>query len=104
MDDAGIPDSEISDAILDPVTSELISMLEGGSKTIADLAESSGLGADEIRTRFGPLIEQGLIVREEGENGATYSADAEKLDSALSASHNFDGAIDLVTKMDTFLN
>ena len=95
---------KVLDAILDPVTSELISMLEDGPKTVAVLCERSKLVADDVHARFSPLVEQGIILRTDTDGQTTYSADPKKLDAALSKSRHFDGTIDLVTQMDTFLN
>ena len=90
--------------MLDPITSELISMLEAGSKTIQELCTSSNLEASNIHDRFAPLVEECLIVRTGNDNDTVYSANSDKFDSMLSDSKHFDGAIDMVAKMDTFLN
>lgn len=95
---------KILDAMLDSVTSKLISLLEDGSKTVTELCSSSDLAADDIHNRFAPLVKHGLIVRTDGKDDTTYSVNADKLDSALSKSNHFDGAIGMVSQMDTFLN
>ncbi len=95
--------SKILDAMLDETTSTLISALESGPKTVAELSQSSGIGVDDIHKRFAPLVNAGLIVRTDTQNETTYSADAEKLDAALK-SHNFDESINVITQMDSYLN
>lgn len=89
--------------MLDPVTSKLISLLEGGSKTVTEMSSLSSVDIPDIHTRFTPLVKGGLIVRADTQNDTTYSANADKLDAAFK-SHNFDETINLVTQMDTFLN
>lgn len=96
-------DSKILDLMLDPVTSELISLLEGGPKTVTEMSSSSSVNVDEIHSRLAPLVNVGLILRTDTQGDTTYSADADKLDAAFKA-HNFDETINLVTQMDTYLN
>lgn len=92
------------DALLDPVTSGIVSELEGGPRTLRQLCESTGLGAAEVESRLSPLRAGGLVAAAGEGPGASYSADASRIDEALSRSGHFDGAIDMVTKMDSFLN
>lgn len=95
---------EALNALLDPVTSGIVSGLEGGPRTLRQLCESSGLGAAEVESRLSPLLAGGLVAASGEGPDASYSADASRIDEALSRSGHFDGAIDMVTKMDSFLN
>ncbi len=97
-------DQKALDALLDPVTSGLVSSLEGGSRTLAQLCESSGLSAADITERLSYLSEHGLLDRTGEGDTVTYAVNAKKIDAVLSRSGHFDGAIDMVTQMDSFLN
>ncbi|CAI9830611.1 conserved hypothetical protein [Nitrosopumilaceae archaeon] len=90
----------VVECMFDPVTSSIIAELEDGPKGIPHLAAAASVGEDEVLERLSYMIECGLVTRE----GGTLAADHEKLSSIVEESSNFDGAIDGLEKLDTYLN
>lgn len=89
--------------MMDTTTSQLLSLLESGPKTVTEMSSTSGVDAAEIHKRFEPLARGALVIRTDTKDNTTYSADAAKLDEAFK-SHNFDETINVVTQMDSYLN
>jgi len=73
-------------------------------KKFLTLLKKSGISEDEIRNQLSYLIEHNFLT-ETMENGKTvFSANAEKLAKIMENEENFDGAMDGLAKMDSYLN
>ena len=96
--------NKIIDCMFDPNISEIIAELENGGKEISYLVKKSNTSENEIRTKLSYLLKHGFII-ETMENGtAVFSANSEKLTQIMENEENFDGAVDGLTKLDSYLN
>lgn len=90
--------------MFDPKTSEIISYLEKGEILLSVLAKKSNLPEKEVLDRLSYLIKHNFIFKKNYESQLTLSANLDKLNSVVENENNFDGAIDGLTKMDSYLN
>ena len=98
--------------MFDPTTSDIIARLEEGKKTLQELAQQTQIAKEEILDRLDYLIEHHFIIKEvieehDNDNDSSnivISANAEKFDSIMKNDERFDGVIDGLTKMDSYLN
>jgi len=96
--------SKIIDCMFDPNISEILAELEHGGKEISHLVEKSGISEVEMRNQLSYLLEHNFLI-ETIENGKTvFSANAEKLAKIMENEENFEGAMDGLAKMDSYLN
>ncbi|RDJ31769.1 MAG: ArsR family transcriptional regulator [Crenarchaeota archaeon] len=95
---------KIIDCIFDPITSQILSELEDGEKNISHLSNQTEISENEIQDRLFYLVETGFVTMTNDGQSISYSADAEKLSKVIEDEQNFDGAIDGLTKMDSYLN
>jgi len=96
--------NKIIDCMFDPNISEILADLEHGGKEISYLVEKSGISEDEIRNQLSYLVEHNFLT-ETIENGKTvFSANAEKLAKIMENEENFEGAMDGLATMDSYLN
>ncbi len=91
---------KLMECMLDEVTGPIIAELESGPKNMGYLMDKYGLDMNEIEDKLGYMIEHGFIIR----NDDMLTADAEKLASLMENEENYNGIIDSVTEMDSYLN
>jgi len=94
---------KIIDCMFDPITSELLAELENGSKDSSYLAQKYSMTETEIKEKLSYLIEHGFVMEKIEQEKLFFTANEEKLASIVE-SDQFDGAIDGLTKMDSYLN
>ncbi|MCV0366425.1 MAG: hypothetical protein K5798_04045 [Nitrosopumilus sp.] len=95
---------KVVDCMFDPVTSSILAELEDGEKECSFLAKQSSISENDVLERLSYLIEHNFILQNfDGEN-CILSANAEKLNSIVENSDNFDATISGLEKMDSYLN
>lgn len=95
---------KVVDCMFDPVTSEILAELEDGEKECSFLSRQTSISESEVLERLSYLIENEFIYKTENDGKCILSANSEKLTSIVENSENFDGAIDGLEKMDSYLN
>ena len=99
---------KIIDCMFDPVTSTIIAELENGAKKCSFLATTASIPESDVLDRLTYLIEHGFIHKRCPDDNdicnCTLEADTDKLSSIVSDNSNFDGAVDGLEKMDSYLN
>jgi len=94
----------IIDCMFDPITSEILAELEDGEKECSILAQQFTLSESELLERLDYLIECEFLIKTIENDQCSISANTEKLGSLLEDSDAFDGAINGLEKMDSYLN
>ena len=95
---------KIVDCMFDPVTSSILAELEDGEKECSFLAEKSSISESEVFERLSYLLDHGFIFKNSNNGKSVFSANTEKLTQIIENSDNFNGAINGLEKMDTYLN
>ena len=95
---------KIIDCMFDPITSEILAELEDGKKECSILAQQFSMSESDLLERLDYLIECEFLSKTLENNKCSLSANTEKLGSLLEASDAFDGAINGLEKMDSYLN
>ena len=95
---------KVVDCMFDPVTSSLLAELESGKKTCMYLAETSSISENEVLEKLSYLLEHDFIFQNTENDSLVFSANIEKLNQIVENSENFDGAINGLEKMDSYLN
>jgi len=95
---------KIIDCMFDPITSEILAELEDGEKECSILAQQFTLSESELLERLDYLIECEFLTKTIENDQCSISANTEKLGSLLEDSDAFDGAINGLEKMDSYLN
>ena len=95
---------KIIDCMFDPITSEILAELEDGEKECSILAQQFTLSESELLERLDYLIECEFLTKTVENDQCSISANTEKLGSLLEDSDAFDGAINGLEKMDSYLN
>ena len=95
---------KVVDCMFDPTTASILAELEDGEKECSFLAQQASISESEVLERLSYLIEHGFITKNSDEGKCVLAANSEKLTSIVENSENFDGAIDGLEKMDSYLN
>ena len=95
---------KIIDCMFDPITSEILAELEDGKKQCSPLALKFSMSEPDILKRLDYLIECNFLFKTFENDKYFLSANAKKLGSLLEDSDAFDGAINGLEKMDSYLN
>ena len=95
---------KVIDCMFDPITSEILAELEDGKKECSILAQQFSLSKSELLERLDYLIECEFLTKAVENDQCSISANTEKLGSLLEDSDAFDGAINGLEKMDSYLN
>ena len=90
--------------MFNPEISEILAELENGGKDSAYLSEKFEISENEIHDRLSYLIEHDFVHEEKTGDNAIFTADGEKLTKILENEKNFDGIVDGLTEMDSYLN
>ena len=92
------------DCMFDPITSEILAELEDGKKECFILAQQFSMSESDLLERLAYLIECNFLFKTFENDKCSLFANAEKLGSLLEGSDAFDGAINGLEKMDSYLN
>ena len=95
---------KVIDCMFDPITSEILAELEDGEKKCSILARQFSMSESDLLERLDYLIECGFLSKTLENDKCSLSANTEKLGSLLEDSDAFDGAINGLEKMDSYLN
>ena len=95
---------KIVDCMFDPITSEILAELEDGKKECSILSHQFSMSESDLLKRLDYLIECNFIFKTFENHKCFLSANAEKLGSLLEGSDAFDGAINGLETMDSYLN
>ena len=95
---------KVVDCMFDPITASILAELEDGEKECSFLAQQISISESEVLERLSYLIEHGFITKNSDDGKCVLTANSEKLTSIVENSENFDGAIDGLEKMDSYLN
>ena len=95
---------KVVDCMFDPTTASILAELEDGEKECSFLAQQASISESEVLERLSYLIKHGFITKNSDDEKCLLSANSEKLTSIVENSENFDGAIDGLEKMDSYLN
>jgi hypothetical protein len=95
---------KIIDCMFDPITSEILAELEDGEKECPVLSQQFSMSESELLERLDYLIECEFLTKTIENDQCSISANTEKLGSLLEDSDAFDGAINGLEKMDSYLN
>ena len=95
---------KIIDCMFDPITSEILAKLEDGKKECCVLSQEFSMSESDILQRLDYLIECEFIFKTNENQKNFISANNEKLSSLLENNDTFDGAINGLEKMDSYLN
>ena len=95
---------KVIDCMFDPITSEILAELEDGEKECSILAQQFSMSESELLERLDYLIECEFLTKTIENDQCSISANTEKLGSLLENSDAFDGAINGLEKMDSYLN
>ena len=95
---------KVIDSMFDPITSEILAALEDGKKECSVLSRQFSMSESELLERLDYLIECKFLIKTLENDQCSISANTEKLGSLLEDSDAFDGAINGLEKMDSYLN
>ena len=95
---------KIIDCMFDPITSEILAELEDGKKECPVLSQQFSMSESNLLERLAYLIECEFLIKTVENDQCSLSANTEKLGSLLEDSDAFDGAINGLEKMDSYLN
>ena len=95
---------KVIDSMFDPITSEILAELEDGKKECSVLSQQFSMSESELLERLDYLIECEFLTKTIENDQCSISANTEKLGSLLEDSDAFDGAINGLEKMDSYLN
>ena len=95
---------KIIDCMFDPITSSLLAELETSEKSCSYLAETCSISENEVLEKLSYLLEHDFIFQNTENDSSTFTANMEKLNQIVENSENFDGAINGLEKMDSYLN
>ena len=95
---------KIIDCMFDHITSEILAELEDGKKEYSVLSQQFSMSESDLLERLSYLIEYDFLFKINHDQKCFLSANTEKLGSLLEDSDAFDGAINGLEKMDSYLN
>ena len=104
MMSASFDREKIIDCMFDPITSEILAELEDGKKECSALSLKFSLSELDVLEKLDYLIECEFLFKTIESEKCFISANVEKLGSLLEDSDAFDGAINGLEKMDSYLN
>ncbi len=96
--------NKIIESMFDLITSGILAELEDGGKELSYLAQKTEVSEDEVKERLSYFIEYNFINTNTDNEKTIFSANSQKLAELIENNENFDGAVDGLTKMDSYLN
>ena len=104
MMSASFDREKIVDCMFDPITSEILAELEDEKKECSILALKFSMSELDVLEKLDYLIECEFLFKTIESERCFISANVEKLGSLLEDSDAFEGAINGLEKMDSYLN
>ena len=95
---------KILECMFDPETSEILAELETDEKDIEYLSQKFSLSKDTIKEKLSYLIQHEFVFETNIENKTIFKANASKLGQMVESDKNFDGVVDGLTELDSYLN
>ena len=95
---------KVIDCMFDPINSEILAELENGTKQCSVLCKQFSMSKSDLLERLDYWIECDFLIKTDDNYQCFISANTGKLDSLLEDSDAFDGAINGLEKMDSYLN
>ena len=95
---------KILECMFDPETSEILAEMENGGKDSVYLSKKYQITENELHERLSYLIEHDFVHEEKTGNKVIFTANGEKLTKLLEDEKNFEGVVDGLTEMDSYLN
>ena len=95
---------KILECMFNPEISEILEELENEGKDSVYLSEKFQISETEIRERLSYLIEHDFVHEEKTDDRVIFTADGKKLTNLVEQERNFDGVVDGLTEMDSYLN
>ena len=95
---------KILESMFDPETSEILAELETSEKDIEYLSQKFSLSEDTIKEKLSYLIQHEFVFESNNENKTIFKANASKLGQIVESDKNFDGVVDGLTELDSYLN
>ncbi len=95
---------KILGCMFDEVTSEILAEMENGGKDSAYLSKKFQISEIELRDRLSYLIEHDFVHEQKTGDSIIFTANGEKLTKLLEDEKNFEGVVDGLTEMDSYLN
>ena len=96
--------NKIIESMFDPITSGILAELENGGKELSHLAKTAEISEDDVNERLSYFVECDLVKTSTENDKIIFSANNEKLAELIENNENFEGAVDGLTKMDSYLN
>ncbi len=93
-------EENISEILFDPKVSEILELLENGPEHESKICKHLSITIDDLTKRLEILVKNGIVIKSQTQ----YSVDSKKLADTMESSERFDGVIDKVTEMDSYLN
>lgn len=90
----------LRECMFDETMAPILAELEAGPRDVGYLAEKFGMDAADIREGLSYLVEHGFLTL----RNDSYEADAARLARVMEDDAHFEGVVDSVTKMDSYLN
>lgn len=95
---------ELLDCIFDMDNADIIGPLEDGPQELSHISDLCNLKPDEVLARIAPLVNAGILAVTTRPDSTSISADKHKLAELVESDGNFEGAIDGLAKLDSYLN
>ena len=95
---------KILECMFDPEISEILAEHENDGKELSYLSDKFKLSEDDIHEKLSYLIEHDFVNEEKTEDKIIVTADGDKLTKLVEQDKNFDGVVDGLTEMDSYLN
>ena len=95
---------KIIECMFDPETSEILAELETNEKDIEYLSEKLNLTEETIKEKLSYLIQHEFVFETNSDNKVIFRANASKLDNMLESDKHYDGVVDGLTELDSYLN
>ena len=96
--------NKIIESMFDPTTAGILAELEEGGKELSHLAKRAEISEDEVNERLSYFVEYDFVKINTENEKTIYSANCNKLAELIENSENFEGAVEGLTKMDSYLN
>jgi hypothetical protein len=95
---------KILECMFNPDISEILAELEKGGKDSMYLSKKFQITENQIHERLSYLIEHNFVREEKDGDKVIFTADGEKLTNLVERDKNFEGVVDGLTEMDSYLN
>lgn len=95
---------KVLECMFDPITSEILAELENGGKESSYLVGKLKISGEKIQNKLSYLLKHDFVEIVTRGGKTVYSANLDKLAKILEEDKNFQGVVDGLTEMDSYLN